>query len=937
MRLGTRLLLLSVFLHACGVEGEGEGDDDTMPVADAGDVPPADGALPDATTNPRDATTNPRDATVYVPRAECGDAKRADSEECDDGDTEDGDGCDATCHKEAGFNCPQTEGACAAVCGDELVVFGEQCDDGDADGSDGCSEACIMEPGWSCVMSGADCVAAACGDGLLAGGELCDDGNALPGDGCSGACVVEDGWLCAVADQSCTAAKCGDGIRAGMEACDDGFAGVGDGCTAACDAVEPNFSCPDTGGMCTRTSVCGNGLLTSDEECDDRNKTSGDGCSSLCKLEPGWQCSSIGSACTAARCEDGVIAGSEQCEDGNAVAGDGCTDCQVDSGWACEWSANQSTCHAAECQDGRTEGNEGCDDDNDIVGDGCSPTCLVEPRCEIGQPCRSTCGDGIRLPSDLTEECDDGNLRDDDGCSHECKIENGFSCRNVTAELPASFPLTVVYRDFIARPLNGATRHPDYERFSGSGSIGMVGDELVAGKPKYTGFCQEGKSPMPSTCQGGAQSTTEANFDEWYGNTPLPAKVKKVVTTINMTRVSGTANYQNPTFGSSLFPLDGQGWVAVPALPALPQESASNGHNFGFSSEIHHWFEFTGGEILTFSGDDDVWVFIGGKLALDLGGLHSRLSRTIQISSTGVVSCYIGNAVKATADCGTRSLGLTPGNVYEMALFHAERHTDASNFDLTLNGFVAPRSVCESKCGDGVVTRGEACDEGSFCVGGSNADMTCSAPAGCPGGTCASRNDGSYGRCNASCSDFGPHCGDKLLQSEQGEQCDNGVELNRGGYNGCTQECKNGPRCGDSKVDGMYSEQCDQGTVANVGGYDGCSATCRLSERCGDGMLQAEAGEQCDDGVNRGVYGGCAPGCKLAPRCGDGMVDRANEQCDQGTALNDGRYGGCKADCRKGPRCGDRIIDAAAEETCDDGNVNDYDGCSHECRSEIVF
>jgi fibro-slime domain-containing protein len=430
--------------------------------------------------------------------------------------------------------------------------------------------------------------------------------------------------------------------------------------------------------------------------------------------------------------ENGINGGVEECDDGNAAALDGCDAfCRLEKNvnWFCPTPG--MPCKQGTCGNGMREGSEPCDDGNNIIGDGCGLNCVVEPTCAVGSPCESSCGDGIRLPGDLDEQCDDGNPRNNDGCSSTCKIESGFTCTDVAGTLPATFPLTVTYRDFIAFPINtgythvnGENRHLDFETFSGSGTQGMVQSTLVGGKPKYTGVkeCNNQGAPFPTKCQSGAQSTSEANFNQWYSNaspSPTPAApFFRFVDTINMAK-QADSSYRNPTFGSQLYPLDSRGWVVsqviAPALVASSaRENKNSNHNFGFTSEIHHWFQFKGGEVLTFAGDDDVWVFIGGKLAMDLGGLHGKLERTIRLNALGTVDCYKGNAVKVVADCETptRNLGLLVGSVYEMTLFHAERHTSQSNFDLTLNGFVATRTSCVSKCGDGVVTTTEFCDDG---------------------------------------------------------------------------------------------------------------------------------------------------------------------------------------------------------------------------------
>src|SRR5690606_20938804 len=100
----------------------------------------------------------------------------------------------------------------------------------------------------------------------------------------------------------------------------------------------------------------------------------------------------------------------------------------------------------------------------------------------------------------------------------------------------------------------------------------------------------------------------------------------------------------------------------------------------------------------TFFGDDDVWVFVNKKLAVDIGGVHNPITRSVTL-----------NAATNT----NLALGLAMNQVYEITVFQAERHVTGSQYQLTLAGFNVGRSECAGVCGDGIVTRGELCDDGT--------------------------------------------------------------------------------------------------------------------------------------------------------------------------------------------------------------------------------
>lgn len=568
---------------------------------------------------------------------------------------------------------------------------------------------------------------------------------------------------------------CGDGRRGITEACDDGDTDAGDGCSPEC-AVEDGFRCPPAGGAC-RPITCGDRLVETPERCDDGNADAGDGCDAACQPEPGWVCTIPGVACGAAACGDRVVAGFEQCDDGDAVAGDGCdASCRSEPGFACPSAGGD--CRTTRCGDGVPEGLEQCDDGNVRAYDGCDPTCRSEPRC-TGGVCEAVCGDGLVLPGS-TEACDDGNTSSGDGCAADCTVEDGFLCMLSSAPLPDRVTLPVVYRDFRGVTQSGSPTHPDFDARDGSGiTSNMVGTRLDAeGRPAFSGLVV-----------GGPGALSLDSFRDWYRDS---GRNVPIASSITLDLVPATTSYRYDS--SAFFPLDGRGWTEPGAIGESYPAALPAVHNYGFTSELHTWFVYRGDERLDFRGDDDVWVFVDGQLCLDVGGLHGPESGVMDFANP---SSDARQAALVTA-CRDR---LVAGRVYELVVFHAERRCCGSNFRLTLSGFAAQTSACEWRCGDGVVTRFELCDDGD------------------------GMNTGGYGRCGMDCLSRGPFCGDGTRQEPE-EACDLGFERNDGRYDGCNPDCTRGPYCGDGVPQGP--EECDAGPDNGAEGSR-CSTTCVLT------------------------------------------------------------------------------------------------------------
>ncbi len=149
---------------------------------------------------------------------------------------------------------------------------------------------------------------------------------------------------------------------------------------------------------------------------------------------------------------------------------------------------------------------------------------------------------------------------------------------------------------------------------------------------------------------------TEAAFEDWYPG---------------LQGMFGWSAYYNAPTGWPYFVQGTETYTSSTSSSANPRWYSKEGRNQHFCFESHAKFTHKPGLRFSFRGDDDIWVFIDNKLAVDIGGTH--------LAAPGYVDLDRFEGLSGS---------LVYGNKYDIDIFFCDRRTTMSNVRIKTNMYI---------------------------------------------------------------------------------------------------------------------------------------------------------------------------------------------------------------------------------------------------------